>query len=150
MEIASPRFHQDTGLPEIPVWREPPADPLYPLRMITPKSAYRVHSQGSNLPAIQAKAKHALEMHPQDAAARGLLDGCLARLFNSHGETRVPVLISEDVIPGVVCLHEGVWAELDEDGIDRAGSANLLTGTEGTQAGTACIMHGVPVEVGIG
>jgi hypothetical protein len=42
---------------------------------------------------------------------------------------------------------EGIWVELDEQGLDRAGSANLFTSTQGTRPGMACIMHGVGVEV---
>ncbi len=49
IEIASQRFARDTGLPAIPTWMPPPADPRYPLRLVTPKSPIYTHSQ-SNLP----------------------------------------------------------------------------------------------------
>jgi hypothetical protein len=45
------------------------------------------------------------------------------------------------------CAKEGAWAQLDAAGIDVAGSANILTTTEGTAPGAAPIMHGVMVEV---
>jgi len=50
-------------------------------------------------------------------------------------------------MPGVVSLLEGMWVELDAGGVDVAGSANMFTATEGTAASTACIMHGIGVEV---
>ena len=50
-------------------------------------------------------------------------------------------------MPGVVSLPEGMWVELDGDGVDVAGAANMFTATDGTRPGTACIMHGVGVEV---
>ena len=53
-------------------------------------------------------------------------------------------------MPGVVCLPEGIWVDLDQDGVDQAGSANLFTSTAGTAPGTACIMHAVGVEVRAG
>jgi len=147
VEIASQRYQQQTGFPAIPTWQAPPTDERYPLRLLTPKSAYRTHSQGSNLAASQQKAAHALEMHPLDAAQRGITDGDRVRLFNERGAARLPVRLTEDLIPGVVCLPEGVWLALEENGEDLAGSANMFTSTTGTAASTSCIMHAVAVEV---
>ncbi|HOY19294.1 MAG TPA: molybdopterin-dependent oxidoreductase [Haliscomenobacter sp.] len=45
-----------------------------------------------------------LEIHPQDAAARGLTDGDTAVVKNGRGEVQVSVKISEDIRPGVVFL----------------------------------------------
>ena len=69
------------------------------------------------------------------------------RLFNAAGAAHVPVRLCEDLVPGVVCLPEGVWVELDGSGLDTAGAANMFTSTEGTAPATACIMHGVGVQV---
>ena len=147
VEIASERYEREHGFPAIPTWQSPPEDTRFPLRLITPKSPYRTHSQGSNLPDIRRLAPHALTMHPDDAASRGLADGDLVRVHNAHGETHIRVRLSEEVLPGVVCLLEGIWTELDGSGVDLAGSANTLTGTRGTAPAVACIMHAVGVEV---
>ena len=147
VEIASESYHRETGFPAIPTWQERPHNTLYPLDMISPKSARRTHSQGSNIPALRKKDKHALAMHPEDATSRSLADGETVRIFNARGETRAPVHLSDDVSPGVVSLPEGVWVDLDENGVDRAGAANVLTATDGTKPATACIMHGIGVEV---
>ena len=69
------------------------------------------------------------------------------RLFNAEGAAQVPVRLCDDLAPGVVCLPEGVWVELDGSGLDTAGAANMLTSTQGTAPATACIMHGVGVQV---
>ncbi len=148
VELASSRFAADTGLPAIPTWLPVPADPRYPLHLVTPKSPHRIHSQGSNLPEIQKKAAHALELHPADAARRGIREGDEVRLFNDQGEVRLPVRLSEDLAEGVACLPEGVWLALDAQGIERAGSANALTATTGTPASRSAVMHGIAVEVG--
>jgi anaerobic dimethyl sulfoxide reductase subunit A len=148
VQIASDRYQRDTGFPAFPTWQPPPADNRYPLRLISPKSKHFTHSQGSNLPALQERAPRRLELHPQDAAARGIAEGDLVRIFNERGEVKIAVRLSADITPGVVCLLEGAWADLDADGVDRAGAANLLTSTEGTRPGVANIMHGVGVEVG--
>lgn len=148
VEIASERYQRETGFPAIPTWQPAPADARYPLRLITPKSPHFTHSQGWNIPALRARAGHALIMHPADAAPRGLADGDMARVFNAQGAVRVPVHLSEAIMPGVVSLAEGMWVELDAEGVDVAGAANMLTTTDGTAPGVACIMHGVGVEVG--
>ncbi|MHB0877264.1 MAG: molybdopterin-containing oxidoreductase family protein [Anaerolineae bacterium] len=147
VEIASQEYREATGFPGIPTWQAPPEDRRYPLRLITPKSPYRTHSQGSNIAEVRRRAAHALEMNPRDAGERGIADGDSVSLFNERGMARISVRLSEDIIPGVVCLPEGVWVELDEHGIERAGSANLFTSTEGTRPQRACIMHGVGVQV---
>jgi anaerobic selenocysteine-containing dehydrogenase len=148
VEIASERHQREWGFPAIPTWQPPPEDSRHPLRLISPKSPHRTHSQGSNIPAIRKKAAHTLTMHPRDAAARGIVDGDMVCLFNAQGGSYVRADLSEDIIPGVVCLPEGIWVELDAAGVDGAGAANMLTTTEGTAPGTACIMHAVGVEVG--
>jgi anaerobic dimethyl sulfoxide reductase subunit A len=147
VEIASARYREETGYPEIPQWREPPRDPRFPLLLLTPKSPHRTHSQGSGVADISRRAAHAFEMHPRDAQARGLVDGERVRVFNERGETHVALRVSEDLSPGVACLPEGQWAELDSEGRDLAGSANMLTGTEGTLPSVSCVMHGIVVEV---
>ncbi len=147
VEIASGGYHQQTGFPGIPTWQEPPRDTRCPLLLLTPKSAHRTHSQGSNVAEIRKNAAHALEMHPDDAAARGLAEGQQVRLSNARGEVRVAMRLCSDLIPGVVCLPEGQWFELDAAGHDHAGSANVLTSTEGTLPSVSCIMHGIGVEV---
>mgnify|MGYP006883642975 FL=1 len=49
-------------------------------------------------------------------------------------------------MPGVVSLLEGVWVELNDQGVDLAGSANMLISNAGTNPGQANIQHAVPVQ----
>ncbi|MEW6364229.1 MAG: molybdopterin-dependent oxidoreductase [Acidobacteriota bacterium] len=147
VEISSEKYHAETGFPEIPMWRETPADPRYPLALLTPKSPYRTHSQGHGVAELRAKVSHALSMHPTDAAVRGLSDGDTVRVFNDRGALRVALRFDEDISTGTVCLSEGVWFDLDASGEDCAGSANMLTSTEGTMPAIANVMHGIRVQV---
>lgn len=147
VEIASPRYERETGFPAIPTWRGGPADPRFPLSLVTPKRPETIHSQLGDGSSPLAPRDQALEMNPADAAARGLIDGGEARAFNERGAVRVRVRVTEDLMPGVVSLAEGRWLDLGEEGEDRAGSANLLTATEGTGADASCVMHGIPIEV---
>lgn len=50
-------------------------------------------------------------------------------------------------MPGVVSLPEGARAEFDAGRVDMAGSANMLTATDGAAPGAACIMHEITLEV---
>jgi anaerobic selenocysteine-containing dehydrogenase len=86
-------------------------------------------------------------MHPEDAAARSISEGAWVRLFNAQGATHVTVHLTGDLTPGVVCLPEGVWVEMDETGTDQAGAANMVTPSAPTLPSQSCIMHGVAVEV---
>jgi anaerobic dimethyl sulfoxide reductase subunit A len=147
VEIASAAYVRELGGTLIPTWQPPPSDPCYPLSLITPKSPHRTHSQGSSIAAIRQKAPHALQMHPQDAGARAIVAGDRVRLYNAQGALRISVQLSPDLVPGVVSLPEGIWVELDADGLDVGGAANMLTRTTGTTPGMAAIMHAVGVQV---
>jgi anaerobic dimethyl sulfoxide reductase subunit A len=147
VEIASQHYHLETGFPAVPTWQDPPQDERFPLHLITPKSPYRTHSQGSSIAEIRQRKEHTLEIHPQDASQRGISHGQHVYLVNDQGRSQVIAEITDDLIPGVVCLLEGIWVDLDDQGVDRAGSANLFTSTAGTQPGRAPIMHAIRVEV---
>lgn len=61
-----------------------------------------------NLPVLaKGPERCTLLVHPNDAAARGLQDGALARLRNALGELTVPVRVSDELMPGVVSLPHG-------------------------------------------
>ncbi len=61
-----------------------------------------------NVPAlVSGKDRCTLLVHPDDAKVHGLEDGCLARISSPSGSLRVPVEISEEMMPGVVCLPHG-------------------------------------------
>ncbi|MGO9307586.1 MAG: molybdopterin-dependent oxidoreductase [Spirochaetia bacterium] len=147
VELESESYQRVTGFPAIPTWRGEERDPRYPLRLLTPKRAGATHSQNGDRSSVLTPARHALQMHPTDAARCGIAQGGEARIFNDRGAVHARVHITEEVMPGVASLDEGVWFELDEGGEDRAGSVNLLTGTRGTGPENSCVMHALGVEV---
>lgn len=144
VELYSAAWERDTGLPPLPVWRPQPLKPRYPLSLVTPKSPERTHSQGGDPVTLGGTGGAVLTLHPRDAADRGILAGMGVRIRNDYGSIRAVADLSDGVLPGVVSLYEGVWYEPNEDG---AGSANVLTGTEGSPPSASCIMHGIPVDV---
>jgi anaerobic selenocysteine-containing dehydrogenase len=86
----------------------------YPLALITPASDRRITSTFGGLAASDATP--VLEMHPEDAARRGLTDGELARVWNDSGEILLPLRITTVVRPGVVCSEKGAWLRTSLNG----------------------------------
>jgi anaerobic selenocysteine-containing dehydrogenase len=56
---------------------------------------------------VKGKPRCTLLVHPRDAAARGLVDGDLVTLASKAGRVRVPVEISDEIMPGVVSMPHG-------------------------------------------
>ncbi len=69
-----------------------------------------------------------LTIHPLDAQARNIADGDLVRVWNSRGQVLAGAVVTEGIRPGVICLHEGAWPDIDPDaGICKNGAVNVLT-----------------------
>jgi len=85
-------------------------------------------------PAWRKKvADMALEVHPDDAASVGVIDGGLARLITRRGAVDVTVALSEDVRPGHMTLPNGTGITYpDAGGVQRLDGVapNELTRSE--------------------
>ena len=77
--------------PGHPAWLPPseapgtPAAARYPLYLVANQPATRLHSQldfGATSQAAKVKGREPVRIHPQDAAARGIRDGDIVRLYN--------------------------------------------------------------------
>jgi anaerobic selenocysteine-containing dehydrogenase len=69
----------------------------------------------NSLRLVKGPAACTLLVHPEDAAARGLADGAEALVRSRVGSIRVPVSVTDEVSPGVVCLPHG-WGH-GRDGV---------------------------------
>jgi len=78
-----------------------------PLTLISPSSDKRITSTFGGVKACDATPF--LDMHPDDAAARGLTDGERVRVWNDLGEVHLPLRVTDAVRPGVVCSVKGAW-----------------------------------------
>ena len=83
------------------------ADDARLLRLVTPKSRYRVHSQLDDIPWFRERDDRSLWIHPDDAAARGILDGAQVLVTSARGRVRCACRVTDDVMPGVVSLLRG-------------------------------------------
>jgi anaerobic selenocysteine-containing dehydrogenase len=86
----------------------------YPLTLITPASDKRITSTFGGLAAHDATP--VLEMNPVDAAARGLVDGVIVKIWNELGQVFLPLRITSAVRPGVVCSEKGAWLRTSRNG----------------------------------
>ncbi len=89
-----------------------PATERYPLTLISPSVPQTVSSTFGQLRPGQVP----LEMHPRDAAARGLDTGDKprVRVFNEYGEVRCRLRLNRDLKPGVTLLPKGAWFRSSE------------------------------------
>ena len=75
-------------------------------------------------------------MNSMDAHALGLETGDLVKVSSRHGVVLRHVYLTDRIMPGVVALGEGAWAQVDEaSGIDIAGATNTLNGAIPTGQG---------------
>ena len=110
IELASPYLENKYGA-RLPSWR--PVDSRYPLVLISPASDKLITS---TFGGVNGRAAFPLEMHPEDAAARGLRDGARVRVWNDLGEVRLTVRVTDTVPRGVVCTLKGAWLDSSDNG----------------------------------
>src|SRR5256886_3254199 len=111
VELASAYLERKYGA-RLPSWR--PVESRYPLALISPASDRRITSTFGGLHV--ADGPPPLEMHPDDAHARGLQDGTRVRIWNDLGEIRLPLRISDALPRGVVCTLKGAWLATSDNG----------------------------------
>jgi biotin/methionine sulfoxide reductase len=131
--------------PGHPTWQPPregvgsPAVARFPLQLIANQPATRLHSQldfGATSLASKIKAREPVRIHPRDAAARGISEGDIVRLYNDRGACLAGAVLSEALRPGVVQLSTGAWYDpVDPDAVKPLcahGNPNVLTCDVGT------------------
>lgn len=94
--------HFDCG---VPIYRPVAAD--RPFRLVTPSSFERTNATFGSHTASDGPER--LEIHPDDAAARGIGDGDLVRIWNNRGEVQLRAVISGAMRPGVLYSPKGAW-----------------------------------------
>jgi len=118
-----------------------PCSATFPLQLLSCKTRDRIHSQFGNVDWIrEIERPHVLEMHPDDARARGLRDGDAAIVWNERGELRMTLRVVHGIRPGVVHVLEGC---------SHAGDprVNVLTDEGVTDMGYGATFYDCAVEV---
>jgi len=145
-----------------PKWFEPsewlggPRAARYPLHLLANQPATRLHSQ-LDIGAVSQKSKvqgrEPIRMHPADAAARGLVNGDVVRVFNDRGACLAGVVVDDRLRHDVVQLATGAWFDpadpADPDAMCVHGNPNVLTDDAGTSSlARGCTGAHVLVQVG--
>jgi anaerobic dimethyl sulfoxide reductase subunit A len=120
-------------IPPIPKWIEPfewlghPLAQKYPFHMVTPHPRWRTHTIFNNIPWLRETYEQEITINASDAAKKGIKTGDTIEVWNDRGKIVLPAYVTERCMPGVVVVHEGVWLDFDENGVDRAGNPDFLT-----------------------
>jgi anaerobic selenocysteine-containing dehydrogenase len=133
------------GLPDhLPNYEAAGSDPRYPLAMISPPGRNFLNSTFVNVQSLRdIEAEPVLEMHPQDAAARGVADGMVVKVFNDRGTYHCKVRLNQRARPGVVNGMGIWWRKLGLNGTN----VNELTSQHLTDLGRAPVFYDCLVEV---
>ena len=80
----------------------------YPMRLIGMREARSENSWMHNAPLLMRgeRVQHA-RIHVDDAAAANITDGDVVRIESEHGEIEVPVIVTKDIVAGVVAVPHG-------------------------------------------
>lgn len=115
----------------------------FPLAMISPPARNALNSTFANLPTfLESEQTPHLDIHPEDAAARGIANGDKVRVFNDRGALVLTARVTERARPGVVVALSIWWRKLSPDG----NNANMLTGQALTDLGRAATFYDCLVE----
>lgn len=116
----------------------------YPLAMISPPARHFLNSTFVNVKSLRAiEGEPLLEIHPDDAAARGIVDGQAVRVFNERGSHLCAAAVSTRARPGVVVGLGVWWKKFGRDGKN----VNELTHQRLTDLGRAPSFYDCLVEV---
>jgi biotin/methionine sulfoxide reductase len=137
--------------PGHPVWLEPAEwlgsdqAKVYPLHLISNQPRSRLHSQldcGEVSRRAKVAGREPVWLHPDDAAARGIANGDVVRIYNARGACLAGAVLTEAIRPGVVQLATGAWFDpLDAaeiGSLDKHGNPNVLTLDKGTSKLAQC------------
>ena len=133
------------GLPDhVPNWEAVGSSTEFPLAMISPPARNFLNSTFVNVISLRAiEVEPLLEIHADDAAARGIADGDTVRVFNARGEHRCRAEVSRRARPGVVHGMGIWWRKFGLDGTN----VNQLTSQRLTDLGRGPTFYDCLVQV---
>jgi len=142
---------QALGLDPLPDYIAPHEDTRshaalrYPLAMISPPARNFLNSSFVNVASLRAtEGEPWLDIHPEDAAARGIAADSYVRVFNDRGSLQLRARVTDRARRGVVVALSVWWRKLSKDGKN----ANELTSSDTlTDIGNAPIFYDCLVQV---
>jgi nitrate reductase alpha subunit len=100
----------------VPTFKAPYDDAVhdpaaYPLMLLSPHSKWRIHSSYANNPWLGEihGGRPVVQLHPDDASARGIADGDAVEIANTRGAVECWAHLTEGARRGSATLYEGWW-----------------------------------------
>jgi anaerobic selenocysteine-containing dehydrogenase len=116
----------------------------YPLAMISPPARHFLNSSFVNVQSLRSiEGQPLLEIHPDDAAPRGIASGQMVRVFNQRGSYHCAANVSARARPGVVNGLGIWWRKLGP----RGTNVNELTSQHLTDLGRGPVFYDCAVQV---
>jgi anaerobic selenocysteine-containing dehydrogenase len=150
-ELYSARLAKQ-GLDPLPTYIPPHEDPQtradlaarYPLQHLSPPSPHFLNSTFVNIDHLRKQAgEPTVQIHPDDAASRGINDGQWARVFNDRGSFRARAMVGTMVKAGVVVTEGLWWTQYTPDGVN----CNSTTSSRLTDLGGGATFYDNLVQV---
>jgi anaerobic selenocysteine-containing dehydrogenase len=140
MELKSSAF-ADAGVDPVPDWTPIAAfesDRPGGLIVISAASHHFVTTSMANQPSLLRKeGDPVLEIHPEDAAERGITHGETIWVENERGNCLLRAVVTDDIARGVTICPKGHWAKLSPGGR----TINWLIGDGQTDVGMQAVYH---------
>jgi anaerobic selenocysteine-containing dehydrogenase len=144
-ELFSEKARQD-GFDPLPRYEPPAESPSsapelarrYPLQLVSAAAHAFLNSTFAHLPKHKRlESRPTIELHPRDAAARGIVAGDRVRAFNDRGDAFFWAEVGETVSPGVAS-HASIW---------WGSNVNALTSDRLADMGGGATFHDCLVQV---
>ncbi len=132
-----------------PVESRAAEDETYPLEFLPRKADNFMNSTFANHSGhqkMETATAGVLEMHAEDAAARGVAPGDQVEVFNARGRIALRVKLSGKVGKGVVAARLD-WNKLGGDSSGRGANVNALTSERLTDIGGGATFYSTLVQV---
>jgi anaerobic selenocysteine-containing dehydrogenase len=138
------------GIDPLPFYN-PPAEAAdeelarrFPLAFLSPPARHFLNSSFANLPRFREFEREPhLDMHPEDAARRGINEGDRVRVFNDRGGYVLKARVNGKPRAGVVVAPSLWWKKYSPDGRN----ANDLTSQRTADLGGGATFYDCLVEV---
>jgi anaerobic selenocysteine-containing dehydrogenase len=132
------------GLPPVPEYIPILEPEELPFLLVTGPNHSFINSTFGNQDRLKRLEKQpTVDMHAEDAAARGLQHGDRVRVWNDRGECLITLKVANNVLPGVL-VCQGLWWENGNDGVQ---SVNALTSQRLSDMGGGATFFSTRVDI---
>ncbi|MCF8369767.1 MAG: molybdopterin-dependent oxidoreductase [Bacteroidales bacterium] len=143
IELRSEVANKKWGVNELPTYEDPykGEKDMYPLKLLSPNTKNRIHSQFGNLDVIrQFDPEPYAVVSIRDANERRIIEGDRIKIYNDRGELTTKAKLDFSLKKGCVVYYNGLW-------LQEGGTSNLLSKGRETDMGHGTAFHDCCVEV---